>query len=83
MANAWATGTHMIYQQKLTVIGAFETTHQLVSLAFPSCSLLQLRSTSLLCGFMSPIVCGLLPKLRIPQLPLPPSAPSAVPPVNS
>eukprot|EP00956_Cyclotella_meneghiniana_P014931 scaffold22621_cov36-Cyclotella_meneghiniana.AAC.2 len=35
MANAWATGTHRIYQQKLTVIRAFETTHQFGFLSLP------------------------------------------------
>lgn len=35
MANAWAAGTHKVYQQKLTAIRAFEAAHQFGFLGLP------------------------------------------------
>ena len=35
MANAWAAGTHKVYQQKLAIIQAFETTNQFGFLGLP------------------------------------------------
>jgi hypothetical protein len=36
MANAWAEGTHKVYQQKLSIIRAFENTHQFAFLGLPA-----------------------------------------------